>query len=298
MHRRQFLRAVALGTFTLGVDYRFNCIIRDGRHLLFLGTCAALDHEGEPVGPRDIHGYAMLYVPPNSVIDFAVDARDKMRYWGVDERAIGNILITHSHHDHFDPPTIIAFARDRWNDYRAKTSVFSSQTVVQTLRPAVAEAEADGFVTVTEVKVGDRIQLAEGLAAVVLPSSHWTAPTPVYFLLEFYGREILYAVDSSAFTPETIECLKERHLDAVITDCTFLDQYVDPKKSGHMNYNMVCEQMAKLRARGIADASTPCYITHMALRSTADYKRFSPGARRLGLRMAYDGMSIYVPTRH
>jgi len=94
-----------------------------------------------------------------------------------------------------------------------------------------------------------------------------------------------------------IEYLKGRHLDAVITDCTFLEQDVDPKKSGHMNYRMVYEQMAKLRALGIADASTPCYITHMALRTTADYKRFSPGARRLGLRMAYDGMSIYVPTR-
>ena len=295
MQRRNFLKLVTIATAGLGIEGVVHSVPKDDRHLLFLGTCAGLEHEGDPVGPRDIHGFCMLHVPPNTVIDFAADARDKMRYWGVDEEPIDNILITHSHFDHFDPPTIIAFARDRWKSFGRRTNVFSGETVVETLRPAAADSKAEEFLAITQVRVGDRIPLAEDLAATVLPSSHWTAPTPVYFLLEFRGRKILYAVDSSVFNPEILACLEGHHLDAVIADCTWLQEEVDPKKSGHMNYKMVCEQMAELRARGIVTDSTPCYITHMALRTTADYERCSPDARRHGLRMAHDGMALYFP---
>ena len=295
MQRRDFFKTITVATAALGIEGIVHSVPKDDRHLLFLGTCAGLEHDGDPTGPRDIHGYCMLYMPPDTVIDFAAEARDKMRYWGVDEERIENVLITHSHFDHFDAPAIIGFAQDRWEAFGKKTNLWSGETVVQALQPAAAEAEAEEFLVITEVRVGDRIPLGKNLAAIVLPSSHWTAPTPVYFLLEFRGREILYAVDSSVFSSETLACLEGHHLDAVIADCTWLEEEVDPKTSGHMNYKMVAEQMAELRARGIATDSTPCHITHMALRTTADYMQFSPGARGHGLRMAYDGMAVYFP---
>lgn len=262
-------------------------------YLQFLGAKAGTEYrEYAPAEPRSIFGYAMLYVPPNTVIDFAQDARDKMRHWGVPEQDINNILFTHSHFDHYDAPTVLSFARDRWQKSSRKTRAFASETVCAGLQQASADAEADGFLTITKVTPGDRLALAEDVAATVLPSSHWTAPTPVHFLLEFHGKEILYAVDAAAMRDEDFAPLAGHRLDAVIIDCTYLDAEVDPEKSGHMNYSMVGEQMAALGERGFATDSTRCYITHL---STVDYGRHELTTREFGLLMAYDGLRLLFP---
>jgi len=260
--------------------------------LQFLGTKAGTEYvEYAPGESKCIFGYSMLYVPPNTVIDFAQDARDKMRHWGVSEERIDNVLFTHSHFDHFDAPTILSFARDRWEQFNRQTHAYASQTVFAALQEAVEEAGAAEFLKVTKVSVGDRIALADGVAATVLPSSHWTAPTPVHFLLEFHGKEMLYAVDAAAPKEEGFAALAGHCIDALITDCTYLDGEVDPTKSGHMNYTMVCEFMAEIKKRGLAEASAPCYITHLI---SVDYAQAAPVARDLGLRMAYDGLRITV----
>jgi phosphoribosyl 1,2-cyclic phosphodiesterase len=263
------------------------------RFLQFLGTKAGTEYQAyAPTGPRSIFGYAMLYVPPNTVIDFAEDARDKMRHWGVAERDIDNVLFTHSHFDHYDGPTVLAFARDRWQTFGRKTRAFASETVCADLQQTAVEANAGAFLTVTRATPGDRINLAAGVAARVLPSSHWTAPTPVWYLLEFHGRKILYAVDAAAFRDEEFAALEGHCVDAVITDCTYLDGEVDPEKSGHMNYSMVRAQMAALRERGLAKDSACCYITHLI---TIDHEQGEAAARQFGLHMAHDGLRIPLP---
>ncbi len=262
-------------------------------YLQFLGTKAGTEYqEYAPTEPQSIFGYAMLYVPPNAVIDFAQDARDKMRHWEVAEAGIDDILFTHSHFDHYDPPTVLSFARDRWREFGRKTHAFASETVFADLTRASADSQAEAFLAVTRVAPGDRIDLAEGVAAVVLPSSHWTAPTPVQLLLELHGTEVLYAPDAAAFREEDFAALQGHRLDSVIIDCTYLDGEVDPEKSGHMNYSMVCEQMAALRERGLATETTRCYITHLV---SSDYRQCASAARDLGLLAAHEGLRIILP---
>jgi len=265
----------------------------EGRYLQLLGTKAGTEYqEYAPTEARSIFGYAMLSVPPNTVIDFAEDARDKMRHWGVAEEDVDNILFTHSHFDHYDAPTVLSFARDRWQEFERKTHVFASETVFASLTQESAAAEAQDFLAVTKVVPGDRIPLADGVAATVLPSSHWTAPTPVHYLLEFHGREVLYAVDAAALRDEDLDALAGHRLDAVIIDCTYLDAEVDPEKSGHMNYSMVRQQMSALTGRGLATDATPCYLTHLI---TIDHRQGAAAAREFGLRMPYDGFRILFP---
>jgi phosphoribosyl 1,2-cyclic phosphate phosphodiesterase len=295
MRRRRFLTTIGSALAGLRVRSALGGEAPDLRRLLFLGTCAGLDHQGDPTGPRDIHGYTMLYVPPNAVVDFAADARDKMRYWGVNERDVDHILITHSHYDHFDAPTVIAFAHDRWQGHGRKTSVYADETSFGLLRAAADQGKAGEFLDARKVVAGDRIAVSEGVAAVAIPSSHWTVATPLNYILEFRGRKILYAVDSAAFSGEMIEALRGHHLDVLIADCTWLGQPVDPAQSGHMNFEMVCKEVAGLRERGTLADWAPCYITHMALSTPEDYRAFAPKARRLGLRMTHDGMTIFIP---
>jgi len=263
---------------------------KEAFYLRFLGTKAGTEYcPYAPTEPRSIFGYAMLHVPPNTVIDFAQDAPDKMRHWEVAEEDIDNILFTHSHFDHYDGPTVLSFAHDRWDKLGRKTKAFASETVFAALSEASAEAGAEKYLILTQVSPGDRIALAEGVSATVLPSSHWTAPTPVTYLLDCHGTKVFYAVDAAAFRDEEFAALAGQHLDAVITDCTYLDAEVDPEKSGHMNYSMVRQQMQALSERGIATDQTPCYITHLI---TIDHEQGAAAAREYGLRMAYDGLRV------
>ncbi|HJN15555.1 MAG TPA: MBL fold metallo-hydrolase [Armatimonadota bacterium] len=265
----------------------------EGHYLQFLGTKAGTEYvEYAPADERSIFGYAMLSVPPNTVIDFAEDARDKMRHWGVSEEGVDNILFTHSHFDHYDGPTVLSFARDRWQEFGRKTHAFAPEAVFAALTQESDAADAGGFLTVTEVVPGDRIPLADGVAATALPSSHWTAPAPIHYLLEFHGRKILYAVDAAALRDEDFDALVGHRLDAAIIDCTYLDAEVDPEKSGHMNYAMVREQMSALTERGCATDATPCYITHLI---TIDHRQGAAAAREFGLRMPHDGFRILFP---
>ena len=261
--------------------------------LQFLGTKAGTEHRKyAPTESRSIFGYAMLYAPPNAVIDFAEDARDKIRHWGLNEKDVDNIFFTHGHPDHFHAPTVLSFARDRWQTYSRKTRAFASETVYARLEQTCGKAEAGAFLTVTKVTVGDRINLADNLAVTVMPSTHWTAPTPIHLLIEFHDKKILYAVDSAAGQDDYFAALKGHVLDAVIVDCTYLDREVDPSKSGHMNYKMVRHFMSKLRARDLATQSTRCYITHMV---PVKYSQCAPVAREMDLLMAHDGLRIFFP---
>ena len=261
--------------------------------LQFLGTKAGTEYRKyTPTESQSIFGYTMLYAPPNAVIDFAEDARDKIRHWGVKEKDIDNILFTHGHPDHFHAPTVLSFARDRWQTYSRKTRAFASETVYARLEQTRDKAEAGAFLTVTRVTVGDRINLAESLAVTVMPSNHWTAPTPIHFLIELHDKKILYAVDAAAGQDDYFAALKGHLLDAVIVDCTYLDREVDPSKSGHMNYKMVRQFMTELRDRDLATPSTRCYITHMV---PVKYSQCAPVAREMDLLMAHDGLRIFFP---
>ena len=266
---------------------------QEAPYLQFLGTKAGTEYlEYAPSEARSIFGYAMLYVPPNAVVDFAQDAREKMRHWGVTEESIDKILITHAHPDHLHVPTLMAFARERWHAVKRATHVYASETAYRSITKETVESDADAFLTVTRIAAGDRIELAENVSALVIPSTHWTARTPVHFLFQFHGKEILYAVDAALGKDDYFAHFAGHQLDVVIIDCTYLEREVDPTGSGHMNYAMVCGEMEKLRGCGATTAETPCYITHLV---PVSHESAAAAAAKHGLLVAYDGLRLTFP---
>lgn len=76
------------------------------------GDCPTCTYVREH-GGRNARRYASLFVSPGVLIDYSVTGREGLDAAGIAPSAIGELLITHSHSDHFNPAAIVALAREK-----------------------------------------------------------------------------------------------------------------------------------------------------------------------------------------
>ena len=76
----------------------------------------------------------------------------------------------------------------------------------------------------------------------------------------------------------------------VFLDATFGEQVIDPALSGHMNFAMVAETVAELRAMGSVTDSSAILVSHISLAAVPPHDQIEADLNRRGITLAYDGM--------
>jgi phosphoribosyl 1,2-cyclic phosphate phosphodiesterase len=289
-------------------------------NIIYIGTAAS---EGLPAlfcqcpvccsarknGGHEFRGRTGLCVNGKLLIDIPPDIYYGAARAGVSLPDITDLIVTHSHEDHFDAyelstrrtPVYCVRRPDDDNNLR----VFGNRRTGEKLSLYVPGAE-----TGTAVKDGvsflytpmfEPIETAAGITATPLPANHDRNEECRMYLLEEQnspdGKRFLYGHDTGLFPNETIEFMRGKRCDLISLDCTNVmlngEQY-------HMGLPADIKMKRKLTEIGAADADTRFILNHLShngfiaggkVYSLAEFEEAAAGA---GFAVSYDGMKVVI----
>lgn len=277
--------------------------------LLMLGTGAGNANFGEPSAAgraaKDVRRYASHVLLPDILIDFNHQTAAALETYGVEASSIRHLLISHGHYDHFQPAEILRFAetlphplavygntmaddaltfcRDNWWDpeikrWIARQSPFNIE--FHLLTPGMSAPVGDAKVTAVHSNhfMNARYRIMEQQA--------------LNFAIEIGGKTMFYGLDSSYLLPATARLLAEFRFDLAVLDATFGPLPIDPVISGHLNWNMLDETIADLRATGSIDDDTVIVASHISTEHVEPHAEINEALTAKSITLAYDGQRL------
>ena len=255
--------------------------------LRLLGTGAAdWDWRPRPL-PPETRGSCSTLLNGHILIDAGATAEENLRRGGIDPAAITDVLITHSHRDHFSVRALHAFAEAKGR--RGKLRVWASPEAL---------ARLDATVTKKPLTAGRCFQLGE-LAVTTLPANHVVddlREETFHFLIETpAGKRLLYALDGAWMTSRAKAMLAGKPLDLIVWDATCGTTLNDWRFADHNDLRMIRDLRESMAKAGIVTGETRHVFDHIArtLWPESAAKRRA-AAKEYGGLLAADGMELVL----
>lgn len=255
--------------------------------ITFIGTGAAdWDWGAMPPGTR---GSTATLVGGSCLIDAGPTVMRGLAEAGVDPGAIADIVVTHSHQDHFRPETIAALSDARGGNLR----VWAAPEAIQALGGIQCDKRP--------LCAGARFECGD-LRYTALPSNHATGnirEQTFHFLIEDGQTTILYALDGAWILAKAQDILGRtlagRKLDAVIWDATCGPSPAGWRYAAHNDLAMIDAMRADMEDASMTDAGTVHVLDHIARTLwPTDADERNATASRHGCILAEDGMSVNI----
>ena len=261
--------------------------------LLFLGTGAADWPSTYPPSEKqfergEVRGMSSMLVNGHILIDCGPTVLDSMNRYQVNPLGITDILLTHTHSDHFHQDTLLAIADARdakrgplrfWAHPEALKHVPNSNRIER--RP---------------VEIGTPFRM-HGFGITGLESNHLVASSAekcLYYLFESATQKLLYATDGSWLLKSTWLYLQKKRLDALIWDATIGERAGDYRIFEHNDLSMIRQMNQTLKNRKIVKPDAKIILTHMARTLHPTHKQLEKNLLPEGLIPAYDGMFVVL----
>ena len=263
----------------------------ENNSILFLGTGAA-DWPAPPYGTAmketqngAMRGYSSVIIDGQLLIDCGATVPDAIDHFGVDINRITDILLTHTHPDHFDIDAIrwLISIRNGKNsiNLRAHPSALSKLPEIQGICQCATE-------------VGETFNLPS-MTATSLAANHDVADeTALHFLLQKDGVSILYATDGAWFLKNTWAYLMKTVLDVIIWDTTCGETKGDWRIFEHNSIDMINIMYQTLATQGVISPRTKIFLTHMSKSLCAPHDDMTKRLASQGLIPAYDGLTVSI----
>jgi ribonuclease BN (tRNA processing enzyme) len=257
--------------------------------LHFIGTGAA-DHDWKNIGAPGVRGSSCMLLDGHILLDAGVTAAVNLERFGVDPDVVTDLLVTHTHIDHFDPAAIGKIIAARSAD-APLLHIHCSPEGAEILRRNGLDTQCK----ITSVKPGDVFLIGE-TQVTALPSNHLIkerfAEETMWYLFRMKQGNLLYALDGAWITTRTAEMLRGITLDWAVWDAT-VHQTADHRSFEHNDLTMVEMIIKALQTRKTATEKTVHILTHFARTLWPDEET----TRRIveeehGKIMAYDGLKV------
>lgn len=261
----------------------------------FLGTGAAdypRDRSGDNGTPFYMRRYSSALVGDSLLIDpgpHIYDYEEKLGRPGM-FRGVTDIILTHSHGDHYDPKNVIRLCEEAGRTVRfyADEHAFAK----------LGGAAVPNLETVP-VKATVPFEIP-GYGIMPCRSNHdlfFTGEQTLnYIVTETQsGRSFFYGADSGWIVYDTWLLIKKAKPNAMIFEATLGDKFPgDDRIFGHTSIPMIEIMMQTVRAQhGTAD-DCRYYTTHMARTLHGTHEETAAVLAPMGVVPAYDGMVIEV----
>lgn len=223
---------------------------------------------------------SQILINDDLLVDFPPDTYYRSMTRGINLGKIENILVTHTHSDHFYGEDF--FARGDWASFlvpvetvtvhgsSAVRDIFERNGYARkkgTFEP-VARGVINGYPVYdksTEYMVHkpfEKFNLGK-YTVTALPANHITTETCFIYLIEQDGKTLLYATDTGYFKKSVFDYFakNEVKVDAMIIDSTYGLACLSDKM--HMNFFDDDEIRKKLISMGVLTEKTKCFLTHV-----------------------------------
>ena len=279
--------------------------------LTYLGTAAAEAVPGlfcecsfcenaRRTGGKELRRRSGALIDDRLLIDFSADTSLSMLSVGKRLSDVRDVIITHSHDDHF-VPSEIGYRRSPayciLPEDRPPLRIFGNHAVTSELFRRFGEGDVAIQKHGLDVKyVPPFVPFEAGDFTVTpLPVIHHEPEDSYIYLIEKGGVRLLYAHDTGVFEQNVFDFLKGVRLDIVSLDCTM--GYLLTNR-GHMGFSGNLIVREKFLENGTADPDTVFisnHFSHNGLRSPDGHwtwEYFTEMAKPHGFIMSYDGMTV------
>lgn len=267
----------------------------------FLGTAAA---EGFPnpfclcdacvaareLGGKDIRTRSSVVIDDVLKVDFPPDFFHHATEQDTSFTNIKDLLITHSHHDHFNPWNLTHRSIESAEGLDHPLNIYGNQRVVNRSKSTVSGESIDERYTFEIVEPYEELEI-ETATITPLLADHDSREMCLLYFIERKGKKILYGYDTGWFPDETWDWLKGKGLDLAILDST--DGYNNNKRSSnHMSVETVIEVQKKFKEENIIAEDGIIVASHFSHNSNMTHKELVEAYEPYGIVVAYDGMII------
>ena len=271
--------------------------------LKYLGTAAA---EGIPgmfcncrvcrnalkIRGKEIKTRSQALLDDKLLIDFPADTYMHILNHGLDLRNIHNVIITHSHSDHFYP-----------NDFWCRFEGIAYDIVEEPLNIYVTEAgynkalrQLGEDMNETRVKFHKIAPFepfdVEDYHIIPLAADHDSTSNPVIYIIEKGGKSLLYAHDTGIFPDSTWDYLEKynKKFELISLDCTGMAQ--KNLRRSHLCLNTDKEVYDRLTEIGVCDKNTIVYVNHFSHNGMLTHKELVVEAEKYGFLVTYDSLEV------
>ena len=210
-------------------------------------SCVAVRRQGR------LRSSTCALVDDKILLDCGPDAARAASRAGRTLDVVHTVLLTHEHPDHCDPAFLLWRS---WAGVRAPLTVAGPARALDLCRDWISP---DDPVELRVVTVGDTFR-AGGHHVRVLGANH-TEDAVLYDLTAPDGARLLYATDTGALPPDTVEAARSRAYDLVLLEETFGD--AGHLGTGHHDLARFAATRAELQAVGAVVEHTDVVAIHL-----------------------------------
>lgn len=259
----------------------------------FLGTGAADWSSDSWVGRTDYRRYSSALINGDLLIDPGPHVCDYMKKKNNPELFAGlkNILVTHSHQDHYCLDTI----RTLCMQYNC--AVWGYSTIHYRNQNAENFPEQLKQMRFTAIEPGRPVSIGN-YQVTPLPSNHNSnnplGEIPLNYLVEQNEKKLFYGLDSAWLTVSAWECLRKKSVDLYILDCTVGFHDDDWRIFSHSGVKMCSMIRESFLKNKDCKEGAKFVLSHFARTLLPEQEKLEKKLENTGLIAAYDGMILLV----
>ncbi len=268
--------------------------------LTYLGTAAA---EGFPavfcncrhcidarkIGGKNIRTRSQAIINDNLLLDIPADTYHHFLMNNIEGDKIENLLITHSHSDHFYKIELERRGGTYAKEMRVPTlNVFCGQGVYDKISTKIPKNVAlNKIETFKPITVGN-------YRVTSFPANHAEGDDARFYLIEG-DKVILYAHDTGFFFGEVFEYFEKNNvkLDLISMDCTNIDIPIEDIHP-HMGIDNINRLVAKLTDMGVISDNTVKVINHFSHNARPIHHELEERVKDYGYIVSYDGLTVEI----
>ncbi len=203
---------------------------------------------------------------------------------------VKNIIVTHSHADHFNPANVARLCVGR------DCTLWGDEACHRKLMMALGHEAAAG-INFIETRPGRAYTMGD-YAVTPLRSNHATddpEETTRLYLVEKEGRILYYGCDSAWIPTTAWNVIKEKPVNAMVLECTCGETARnDWRIFEHNTLEMLELMLATFRKYNYFADDVKYYASHLAHTLHTDHESTARVLADMGVTMAYDGLCIDV----
>ena len=251
-------------------------------------SCSACNAAAE-LGGKNIRTRHQVQIDDSLLIDFPPDTNYHIRQYGLDLRKIKNLLITHSHPDHFYPYDL-ANRVSQYTDgitISEMLHIYGNSTVKKIFSSVMKDYQnVEAVMKFHELKPSDNFVTEDHYYVEAFLADHKYDEQSLIYSIAKEKKKILFAHDTGIFPDETWEKLENQYFHCVSLDCTGVTKgWIN----GHMGFEAVkytCKRMRRMRC---IDDGTVIILSHFAHCTDMTHEKIEKIANENGCLAAYDG---------
>lgn len=247
------------------------------------------------LGGKSLRSLSQSIIDDALLIDFPADTPSHCMRFGVRLGNIENILITHSHGDHYMPQLFSTRGSVYAHNMQyADVHIYGPKNLKEICDDAPMEKGIREHIHFEALEFGVPVQIGT-YKVTPLKALHAPDLGSMNYIIERDGKTILYLLDSGYPTKETLAYLQElgKRFDLVVMDAT-AGTTVPFGFHYHMGYEENKMLKKELESLGLADGRTQFVVTHITHNLSEHHEAVEAIFAGTGIQVAYDGWETEV----